>query len=173
MVECGCGDGGDTGLIHLRSFPSWFGIYKRKLRQNRRTPSFINLDIFWRMYISSFVRTQTFSVDSTHSFIHEAPDRWYKISSKEETTFYLKTYFFSVIKGKWALLSRDKEIIISWSLDNRMDKDCRDHGSSLLPHLWYLQKIFLFTADSKLSLSKTQDHISRNQTSLYRLIATF
>ncbi len=65
--------GWDTGLIHLRSFPSWFGITNRKLRTNRRTPGFINLDIFRHTYISLFVRTQTFSVDSTHSFINEAP----------------------------------------------------------------------------------------------------
>ncbi len=38
---------------------------------SRRTPGFRNLDIFWRTYIS--VRTQTFSLDSTHSFINEAP----------------------------------------------------------------------------------------------------
>ncbi len=64
----------DTGLIHLRSFPSWFVIYKRKLRTNRRMPGFINMDIFWCMYISSFARTQTFHVDSMHSFINKATE---------------------------------------------------------------------------------------------------
>ncbi len=63
----------DTGLIHLRTFPSWFGIFKRKLRTNGCMLGFINLDIFWHTYISSFVHMQMFSVDSTRSFMHEAP----------------------------------------------------------------------------------------------------
>ncbi len=53
--------GRGTELIHLRSFPSWFGIYKRKLHTNRHTPGFISLDIFWCMYISSFVHMRSFT----------------------------------------------------------------------------------------------------------------
>ncbi len=67
--------GRDTGLIHLPIFPSWSGIYERKLRTNRHMPGLINLDVFWHTYISLFVHTQTFR-GILHSFIHEAPDHW-------------------------------------------------------------------------------------------------
>ncbi len=51
-----------------------FGVYKRKLHTNRCMPGFMNLNIFQHMHISSFVRMQTLSMDSVHSFKNEAPD---------------------------------------------------------------------------------------------------
>ncbi len=65
--------GRDTRLIHLRSFPSRFGIYKRKLLINRRTPGFINLTKRMSVHISGFVHTHSFSHEFTQSFKHLAP----------------------------------------------------------------------------------------------------
>ncbi len=77
--------------IHLHSVTSWFEIYKRKLRPNRHTPGLVNLGIFWHVYISSFVHMQTFRVDSTHSFIHEASGEcrllfWHALVKEEHRT---------------------------------------------------------------------------------------
>ncbi len=43
----------------------------------RSMPGFINQNFFWLSYISSFVHTQTFSVDSTHTFMNKAPEQDY------------------------------------------------------------------------------------------------
>ncbi len=45
-------------LVHVRTIPFW--ISKRNLCTGRCTQGFINQNIFWHMYISSFVCTQTF-----------------------------------------------------------------------------------------------------------------
>ncbi len=49
--------GWDMGLIHLHTFPSWFGIYKRKLRTRRCSPGCTNLDIFVNCLICTYTNT--------------------------------------------------------------------------------------------------------------------
>ena len=61
------------GWIHLRTFTSRMGFIKGELLAGLRAPGFINRDFSWRTQISPFVRTYTYSMDSTHSFINEAP----------------------------------------------------------------------------------------------------
>ncbi len=49
------------------------GIYKGIFAMFWRTHAFINLKTFVRMQNLAFVRTYTFRMKSTESFIHEAP----------------------------------------------------------------------------------------------------
>ncbi len=51
---------------------------------------FINLDIFWHLHIYLFVRTQTLSLDSTHSFIHELPGLDFHVNPPHTSSCFTK-----------------------------------------------------------------------------------
>lgn len=59
--------GQNMRLIHVRTIPSWTEIAHWQVYL-----SFINQNLFCRMYTSSYVHKQTFSVDSLQIFINEA-----------------------------------------------------------------------------------------------------
>ncbi len=64
--------GGDGVEMNIRTIFPWMGFIKGFLRMFWRTHAFINLKTFVHMQNLAFVRTYTFMMKSTESFIHEA-----------------------------------------------------------------------------------------------------